>query len=224
MISKVVAEAQSAMSRIPDGARIMISGFGESGVPFHLIDALIAHGAKDLTIISNNAGVAMTGVEKLLASGLASKLICTYPRSVGSTVVHELYSAGKLELEVVPQGTFSERIRAAGAGIGGFYVKTGVGTLAQEGKETKEVDGAMYILELPLKADFALVKADCGDRWGNLTYHAGGRCYGPVMASAADFTIAEVREVVELGALDPEHIITPGIYVNSVVSSKDVAH
>jgi 3-oxoadipate CoA-transferase alpha subunit len=217
MINKIVDSPRAAMSSIPAGARVMIGGFGESGLPEALIDALIDHGAPDLTVISNNAGVGKTGIAKLLASGLVRRLECTYPRSVGSVVVEELYNQGKLQLEVIPQGTFSERIRAAGAGIGGFYVKTGVGTKAVEGKEVRSIAGCDYVFEAPLHADFALIKADRGDRWGNLTYHAGGRCYGPVMAPAAMHTIAEVRQIVDLGALHPEEIITPGIFVESIV-------
>ena len=221
MINKIVQTPLAALAALPAGARVMIGGFGESGLPESLIDALIEHAAGDLTVISNNAGVGMTGIAKLLASGLVRRLVCTYPRSLGSGVVQELYSQGKLELEVVPQGTFSERIRAAGAGIGGFYVKTGVGTKAVEGKQTRVIDGQEYVFETPIAADYALIKADRGDRWGNLTYHAGGRCFGPVMASAALHTVAEVRQVVALGELNPEEIVTPGIFVQSIVERQE---
>jgi 3-oxoadipate CoA-transferase alpha subunit len=217
MINKIVGTPQAALAGLQPGARVMIGGFGESGLPEYLINALIDHGAGNLTVISNNAGIGMTGIAKLLASGLVSRLICSYPRSIGSEVVQDLYDQGKLELEVVPQGTFSERIRAAGAGIGGFYVKTGVGTKAVDGKSIRVIDGQDHVFETPLRADFALIKADRGDRWGNLTYYAGGRCFGPVMAPAASHTVVEVRKVVDLGVLQPEEIVTPGIYVQSIV-------
>lgn len=216
MINKIVSAPAKALSGLADGAVVMIGGFGESGLPEFLIDALIDHGARGLTVISNNAGEGMTGIAKILAKGLVRRLVCTYPRSPGS-VVEDLYEKGLLELEVVPQGTFSERIRAAGAGIGGFYVRTGVGTKVVEGREIRVIDGQAHVFETALRADFALIKAERGDRWGNLTYHAGARCFGPVMAPAARHTVAEVREVVDLGVLGPEEIVTPGIFVQSVV-------
>jgi 3-oxoadipate CoA-transferase alpha subunit len=187
-------------------------------MPSELIDGLIASGARDLTIISNNAGNGEIGLAALLKAGRVAKVICSFPRQSDSYVFDELYLAGKVQLEVVPQGNLAERIRAAGSGIGAFYSPTGFGTLLAEGKETRVIDGRNYVLEMPLRADVALIKAEKGDRWGNLTYRKAARNFGPIMAMAATTTIAQVNQIVELGELDPEHIITPGIFVQRVVA------
>ena len=216
MIDKIVSTAAAALAGIADGATIMIGGFGEAGVPGALLEELISAGTRNLTVISNNAGVGEHGIARLIQLGRVRRIVCSYPRSAGSTVFEECYNAGMVELELVPQGTLSERIRAAAAGIGGFYIRTGVGTLLTAGRETREIDGHIYVLETPLHADVALIKADRADRWGNLTYHAAARNYGPVMAAAGKLTIAQVREIVGLGSIDPEHVITPGIFVDRV--------
>jgi 3-oxoadipate CoA-transferase alpha subunit len=195
----------------------MIGGFGGAGQPAELIDGLIAHGAKDLVIVNNNAGNGETGLAALLKSGQVRKIICSFPRQADSHVFDALYRAGKLELELVPQGNLAERIRAAGAGIGAFFTPTGAGTLLAEGKETRQIDGREFVLEYPIHADVALIKAERGDRWGNLTYRMTARNFGPVMAMAAKCTIATVHEVVELGALDPESVVTQGLFVQRVV-------
>jgi 3-oxoadipate CoA-transferase alpha subunit len=218
MIDKTVASLEEAVAGIHDGATVMISGFGGAGQPAELIDALIAQGAKDLTIVNNNAGNGDTGLAALLKAGRVRKILCSFPRQADSHVFDELYRAGKLELELVPQGNLAERIRAAGAGIGAFFTPTGFGTLLADGKETRRIDGRDYVLEYPIHADFALVKALRGDRWGNLVYRKAARNFGPVMASAARCTVAQVDEVVELGALDPEAIVTPGIFVKRVLA------
>ncbi len=223
MIDKVVATASAALAGVADGATVLVGGFGESGTPNALLGALLAHGAAGLTIVTNNAGAGETGLATLLRRGRVRKIVCSFPRSAGSVAFEEVYARGKLELELVPQGTLSERIRAGGAGIGGFYVKTGVGTRLAEGRETRVLDGETYVFERPIRADLALIKADRGDRWGNLTYHAAARNYGPVMAPAAKLTIAEVRQIVPLGALDPEHVITPGIFVDCVWQRPEAA-
>src|SRR5512138_3863215 len=217
MIDKRVATALAAVDDIRDGATVMIGGFGTAGMPAELIDALIAQGAKDLTIVNNNAGNGDTGLAALLKAKLVRKIVCSFPRQTDSHVFDALYRAGEIELELVPQGNLAERIRAAGAGIGAFFTPTGYGTLLAEGKETREIDGRQYVLEYPIHADYALIKADRGDRWGNLVYRKTARNFGPVMASAAKCTIAQVREIVELGGLDPEAIVTPGIFVQRVV-------
>jgi 3-oxoadipate CoA-transferase alpha subunit len=217
MIDKQKASLAEAMAGIADGAVVLIAGFGNSGIPVELIDALIDQGAKDLTVVSNNAGSGRTDVAKLLASGHVRKLVCSYPRTSGSVVFEEMYGAGRLELELVPQGTLSERLRAAAAGIGGFYTPTAAGTKLAEGKETRTIDGRDYVLEMPLKGDVALVKAECADRWGNLTYRLAARNFGPTMAAAADLTIVQARRIVELGGIDPEHVVTPGLFVDRVV-------
>jgi 3-oxoadipate CoA-transferase alpha subunit len=201
---------------IADGATVLISGFGDAGSPHHLIDALLRQGARNLTVITNNAGVGATGVGALLAAGRVRKLVCSFPRAIGVSVFDELYARGEVELELVPQGTLSERIRAAAAGIGGFYVRTGAGTRLAQGKETREIDGHTYVYERPFKCDVALIKADVADRWGNLTYRLSARNFAPVMAPAAALTVAQVREVVELGGIDPEHVVTPGIFVDRI--------
>jgi 3-oxoadipate CoA-transferase alpha subunit len=217
MIDKQKASLAEAMAGIKDGAVVLIAGFGNSGIPVELIDALIDQGAKDLTVVSNNAGSGRTDVAKLLASGNVRKLVCSYPRTSGSVVFEEMYGAGRLELELVPQGTLSERLRAAAAGIGGFYTPTAAGTKLAEGKETRTLNGRSYVLEMPLKGDVALVKAECADRWGNLTYRLAARNFGPTMAAAADLTIVQARRIVELGGIDPEQVVTPGLFVDRVV-------
>lgn len=195
----------------------MIGGFGGAGQPSALIDGLIAHGARDLVVVNNNAGNGDTGLAALLKNGQVRKIICSFPRQADSHVFDGLYRAGKIELELVPQGNLAERIRAAGAGIGAFFTPTGAGTLLAEGKETRRIDGRDYILEYPIHADAALIKAERGDRWGNLTYRMTARNFGPVMASAARLTVASVHEIVELGELDPESVVTPGLFVQHIV-------
>ena len=217
MIDKIAASAAAALSDVPDGATVMIGGFGGAGQPAELIDALIAQGARDLTIVNNNAGNGHSGLAALLEAGRVRKIICSFPRQADSQVFDALYRAGRVELELVPQGNLAERIRAAGAGIGGFFTPTGYGTELAKGKETREIDGRMYVLESPIHADFALIKAERGDRWGNLVYRKTARNFGPVMAMAAKVTVASVHEVVPLGALDPEVVVTPGIFVQRVV-------
>lgn len=218
MIDKTVADAESAVADIPDGATVMIGGFGRAGQPVELIDALIAHGARNLTIVNNNAGNGDTGLAALLAQGLVRKIVCSFPRQSDSWVFDGLYRAGKIELELVPQGNLAERIRAAGAGIGAFFSPTGVGTELAAGKEERVIDGRRYVLEYPITADFALISALQGDRWGNLVYRETARNFGPVMATAATTTIVQVDEIVPLGAIDPETVVTPGIFVNRVVA------
>jgi 3-oxoadipate CoA-transferase alpha subunit len=217
MINKISASVEEALAPIQDGATVMIGGFGGAGQPAELIDGLIAHGARDLVIVNNNAGNGDTGLAALLKGGQVRKIICSFPRQADSHVFDALYRAGKLELELVPQGNLAERIRAAGAGIGAFFSPTGYGTLLAEGKETREINGKMYVLEQPIHADVALIKAEQGDRWGNLVYRMTARNFGPVMASAAALTIASVHEIVELGSLNPEAVVTPGLFVQSVV-------
>jgi len=217
VIQKIIPSVAEALRDIADGSTIFISGFGGAGLPILLLDALLEQGAKNLTLISNNAGASGVGIAKLVGAGRVKKMVCSFPRQPESGAFDELYRAGKIELEFVPQGTLAERIRAGGAGIGGFYTPTGFGTELAKGKDTREIDGVNYIFEKAIKADYALIKADKGDRWGNLTYHGTARNFGPVMATAARCTIAQVREVVELGALDPENIVTPGIFVKRIV-------
>jgi 3-oxoadipate CoA-transferase alpha subunit len=217
VINKIVATTAAAVADIPDGATIMIGGFGTAGMPSELIDALIAQGAKDLTIVNNNAGNGETGLAALLKAKRVEKIICSFPRQTDSWHFDNLYRAGEIELELVPQGNLAERIRAAGAGIGAFYTATGFGTQLAEGKETRKIDGRDYVLEYPIRADFALIKAYKGDRWGNLVYRKTARNFGPIMASAAKCTIAQVREIVDLGDLDPETVVTPGIFVQRLV-------
>ena len=217
MINKLRTSVVEALADIHDGATIMIGGFGGAGQPAELIDGLIAHGARDLVIVNNNAGNGDTGLAALLKNGQVRKIICSFPRQADSHVFDGLYRAGKLELELVPQGNLAERIRAAGAGIGGFFTPTGYGTDLAKGKETREIDGRMYVFESPIHADFALIKAEQGDRWGNLTYRKTARNFGPIMAMAAKVSIASVHEVAELGSIDPEHVITPGLFVQRIV-------
>ena len=217
MIDKRFASIENALAGIRDGSVILVGGFGNAGSPIPLLEALIDQGASDLTIVSNNAGEGDFGLAALMKAGRVSKIICSYPRSSGSVIFEELYGQGKIDLEVVPQGTLSERMRAAGAGIGGFYTPTSAGTLLAKGKETREIEGKLHVLELPLKGDVALIKADLADRWGNLTYNKSARNFGPTMAMAADLTIAQVRQIVDLGEISPELVVTPGIFVDRVV-------
>ncbi|MEX3013460.1 3-oxoacid CoA-transferase subunit A [Acinetobacter baumannii] len=216
MIDKSKSSLSEVLSQIKDGATILIGGFGTAGQPAELIDGLIELGVKDLTIVSNNAGNGDYGLAKLLKAGSIKKVICSFPRQSDSYVFDELYRAGKVELELVPQGNLACRIQAAGMGLGAVFTPTGFGTLLAEGKETRHIDGKDYVLEYPIKADFALIKAYKGDRWGNLVYRKSARNFTD-HSMAADVTIAQVSEVVELGGLDPEHIITPGIFVQHVV-------
>jgi 3-oxoadipate CoA-transferase alpha subunit len=217
MIDKILPSAAAALADVADGATVMIGGFGTAGLPNELTDALLAQGARDLTIVNNNAGNGDSGLAALLAAGRVRKIICSFPRQADSHHFDRLYRAGQMELELVPQGNLAERIRAAGAGIGGFFTPTGYGTELAKGKETRQIDGRMYVLESPIHADFALIKAERGDRWGNLTYRMTARNFGPVMAMAARTTVATVHEVVALGALDPECVVTPGLFVQRVV-------
>lgn len=218
MINKTVASLEEAVAGIFDGATIMIGGFGTAGQPTYLIDALIEQGARDLTIINNNAGNGEVGLAALLKAGRVHKMVCSFPRQVDSQIFDDLYRRGKVELELVPQGNLAARIQAAGSGLGAVFTPTGFGTPLAEGKETREIDGRQYVLEYPLKADFALIKAYEGDRWGNLVYRKAARNFGPIMATAATVTIAEVSRIVPLGELDPENIITPGIFVKRLVA------
>ena len=217
MIDKTYESLERAVADVHDGATVMIGGFGNAGMPSSLIDALIAQGARDLTIVNNNAGNGDTGLAALLAAKRVRKIICSFPRQADSHHFDALYRAGEIELELTPQGNLAERIRAAGAGIGGFFTPTGYGTLLAEGKETRLIDGRHYVLESPIHADFALIKAHRGDRWGNLVYRKTARNFGPIMAMAAKVTIAQVLDIVPLGELDPEVIVTPGIFVQRVV-------
>jgi 3-oxoadipate CoA-transferase alpha subunit len=217
MIDKILPSPAAALADVPDGAVVMIGGFGTAGLPNELVAALIDQGAGDLTIVNNNAGNGDTGLAALLAAGRVRKVVCSFPRQVDSWHFDRLYRAGKVELELVPQGNLAERIRAAGAGIGGFFTPTGYGTELARGKETRLIDGRWQVFESPLHADYALIKAERGDRWGNLTYRMTARNFGPVMAMAARVTVASVHEVVPLGALDPEAVVTPGVYVQRVV-------
>jgi 3-oxoadipate CoA-transferase alpha subunit len=223
MIDKIAASIAQALHGVPDGATVMIGGFGTAGIPNELIDGLIAQGARELTIVSNNAGNGDEGLAALLKAGRVRKIICSFPRQVDSHVFDALYRGGKLELELVPQGNLAERIRAAGAGIGAFFTPTGFGTELAEGKETREIGGRQYVLEYPIHGDLALIKAERADRWGNLTYRMAARNFGPVMAMAARRTVASVHEIVPLGSLDPEAVVTPGIFVSQVVKIDRVA-
>ena len=219
MINKIAESAEAAIADIKDGSTILIGGFGTAGLPFVLVDALIAQGARDLVIVSNNAGNGDTGLAALLKAKRVRKIICSFPRQTDSWVFDGLYRAGEIELEVVPQGNLAERMRAAGAGIGAFYCPTGYGTLLAGDRETRRIDGRDYVLEFPIHGDFALIKALKGDRWGNLVYRETARNFGPVMAMAAKVSIAQVDEIVDLGGLDPEAVVTPGIYVQRVVAT-----
>jgi 3-oxoadipate CoA-transferase, alpha subunit len=217
MINKIMQTMVEAMAGIRDGAVVLLGGFGSIGQPNALIDGLIEHGAKDLTVVSNNAGVGRIGLARLLELGRVRKIICSYPRTVDPVVFEELYRAGKIELEIVPQGTLAERLRAAGAGIPAFFTATAVGTKLAAGKEQREIAGHQYLLEEALAGDVALIEAWEADRWGNLTYRSSARNFNPVMAMAATLTIVQAQHIVDLGALDPEKIATPGIYVNRVL-------
>jgi 3-oxoadipate CoA-transferase, alpha subunit len=217
VIDKTVQSMRAALVDIFDGATIMIGGFGTAGIPNELIGALIERGTRNLTIVNNNAGNGETGVAALLAAGRVRKIVCSFPRQADSHHFDRLYREGRVELELVPQGNLAARIQAAGAGLGAIYTPTGFGTLLADGKETREIDGRGYVLEFPLRADFALIKAQRADRWGNLTYYKTARNFGPIMAAAASCTIAQVQEIVPLGALDPETIVTPGIFVQRIV-------
>ena len=217
MIDKRVRNLAEAVAGISDGAIVLCAGFGGAGLPDALCEAVIEQGARDLTVVANNAGTGRTGLAALLAAGRAKRIICSFPRSSGSVVFEELYAAGRIELELVPQGIISERMRCAAAGLGGFYSPVSVGTRLAEGKEHREIDGRMYVLEKPLKGDVALLAADRGDRWGNLTYRKSARNFNPTMAMSASLSIAQVRRVVELGEIDPEMVITPGIFVDRLV-------
>jgi 3-oxoadipate CoA-transferase, alpha subunit len=217
MINKIAISAAQALADVPDGAAVMIGGFGTAGLPDELTQALIDQGARELTVINNNAGNGDTGLAALIAKGRVRKIICSYPRQADSWHFESAWRAGKIELELLPQGNLSERIRAAGAGLGGFFTPTGYGTELAQGKETRLINGRGHVFEFPLPADFALIKAERGDRWGNLTYRKTARNFGPVMAMAAKVTVASVHEVVALGALDPEAVVTPGVFVKRVV-------
>lgn len=217
MIDKLSPSAQSALADIPDGATIAVGGFGGAGMPDDLINALIDQGARNLTLVSNNAGQGETGLAALLKAGRVRRILCSYPRMTGSHVFETLYRAGQIELEIVPQGNLAERLRAAGCGIGAFYTPTAFGTLLAEGKETRSIDGRNYVLEYPISVDYALIKAQAGDRWGNLTFRKTARNFGPVMAMAAKNTIASIETLCELGDLDPESVVTPGIFVKHLV-------
>jgi 3-oxoadipate CoA-transferase alpha subunit len=217
MINKIAQSVADALDGIQDGATVMIGGFGTAGIPNELVDGLIAQGAKDLVIVNNNAGNGEAGLAALLKAGRVRKVICSFPRQADSHVFDALYRGGKIELELVPQGNLAERIRAAGAGIGGFFTPTGYGTELAAGKETREIDGRQYVFESPIHGDVALIKAERGDRWGNLLYRMAARNFGPVMAMACKRTVASVHEIAELGELDPEHIVTPGIFVHKIV-------
>ncbi|MBU3652809.1 MAG: 3-oxoacid CoA-transferase subunit A [Limnohabitans sp.] len=217
MINKQFESAAQAVADVPDGAMVLVSGFGGAGLPQMLLLALLAQGARELILVSNNAGNAGNGIAQLVAAGRVRKMICSFPRQPESGAFDDLYREGRIELELVPQGTLAERIRAGGAGIGGFFTPTGYGTDLAQGKETREIDGVPQVFEKAIRADWALIKAHTADRWGNLTYHGTGRNFGPVMATAARCTVAQVRQMVPLGGLHPEHVVTPGVYVQRVV-------
>ena len=228
MIDKISPTIADALAGTPDGATVLIGGFGTAGIPSELIDGLIEQGARDLTIVNNNAGNGDSGLAALLKAGRVRKIICSFPRQADSYVFDGLFRSGQLELELVPQGNLAERLRAAGAGIGGFFTPTGYGTeLAKKAdgspKETREINGRMYVFEEPIHGDLALIKAECGDRWGNLTYRKAARNFGPVMATAAKKTVATVHQIAELGQMDPETIVTPGLFVSKIVKIPRVA-
>ena len=217
MINKIVSSIEQAVAGIHDGATVLIGGFGGAGHPTELIHALIDQGARELTVVNNNAGNHDTGLAALIKAGRVRKMICSFPKASHSYVFNEMYAAGKIDLECVPQGTIAERLHAGAAGLGGFFTPTGYGTDLAKGKETREIEGKHYIFEKPIRGDFALILAEQGDRWGNLVYRKAARNFSPVMCQAAATTIVQVKKIVELGELDPEHIITPGIFVNRVI-------
>lgn len=223
MINKLANSVAEALSGVRDGATVLVGGFGNAGIPSELIDGLIEQGAKDLTIVCNNAGNGDHGLAALLKAGRVRKILCSFPRQADSYVFDGLYRSGQIELELVPQGNLAERIRAAGAGIGAFFCPTGYGTELAKGKETREIHGKQYVLEYPIYGDVALIKAEEGDRWGNLTYRKAARNFGPVMATASKLTVASVHTVRELGEMDPEAVVTPGIFVHKVVQVPRVA-
>ena len=228
MINKISPSIAEALTGVADGSTVLIGGFGTAGIPNELIEGLIEHGARELTVVNNNAGNGDSGLAALLKAGRVRKIICSFPRQTDSWVFDELYRSGKIELELVPQGNLAERLRAAGAGVGAFFTPTGFGTelaLNADGtpKETRRINGRDYVLEYPIHGDLALIKAETGDRWGNLTYRKAARNFGPVMATAAKRTVATVHEVLELGQLDPEAIVTPGIFVSRIVKIERVA-
>jgi len=217
MIDKRVRDLAAAVAGTKDGATVLCGGFGAVGEPIALTEALLPLGVKNLVIVANNAGTGETGIARLIKEGRVRKVICSYPRTTDPREFEAAYKAGKIDLELVPQGTLSERLRAAGAGIGGFYTPTGAGTKLAEGKETRAIDGKSYVLETPIRGDVALIAAHKGDRWGNLVYRKSARNFNPVMAAAAALTVAQVSEIVALGALDPETVVTPGIFVDRIV-------
>ncbi|MCR0983977.1 3-oxoacid CoA-transferase subunit A [Roseomonas populi] len=220
MINKIVRDMAEAMEGVKDGSTVLVGGFGAAGQPDDLIEGLIEQGAKDLTIVANNAGTGRTGLARLMELGRVRKIICSFPRSAGSVVFEELYKAGRLELEIVPQGTLAERMRAAGAGVPAFFTPTAAGTRLGQGKETREFDGRPHVMELALHGDVALVEAWEADRWGNLAYRRSGRNFNPVMAMAGKLTIVQAQNIVELGEIDGERVVTPGIFVDRVVNVK----
>lgn len=222
-IDKIAHDVAQALQGVEDGATVMIGGFGTAGIPNELIDGLIEQGARDLTVVNNNAGNGDSGLAALLKTGRVRKIICSFPRQADSHVFDALYRSSQIELELVPQGNLAERIRAAGAGIGAFFTPTGYGTELAKGKETRQINGRMQVLEYPIHAELALIKAERGDRWGNLVYRKAARNFGPIMAMAAKTTVATVHEIVALGQLDPELIITPGIFIQSIVRIDRVA-
>jgi 3-oxoadipate CoA-transferase alpha subunit len=228
MINKIATSIEEALAPVKDGSTVLIGGFGTAGIPNELIEGLIAQGARDLTVVNNNAGNGDTGLAALLKTGRVQKIICSFPRQADSHVFDALFRSKQIELELVPQGNLAERLRAAGAGIGAFFTPTGFGTeLAknQDGspKETRVINGKSYVLEYPIYGDVALIKAESGDRWGNLIYRKAARNFGPVMAIAAQFTVATVHEIVPLGSIDPETVVTPGIHVSKVVKIDHIA-
>ncbi len=228
MINKIASTVAQALGDVKDGSTVLIGGFGTAGIPDELINGLIEQGARDLTLVNNNAGNGETGLAALLMAGRVRKVICSFPRQVDSQVFDSLYRSGKLDLELVPQGNLAERLRAAGAGIGAFFTPTAYGTLLAKNpdgsdKESRVINGRQYVLEYPIHGDLALVRAETGDRWGNLLYRKAARNFGPVMATAAKRTVASVHEILELGQIDPEQVVTPGIYVSQVVKVPRVA-
>jgi 3-oxoadipate CoA-transferase alpha subunit len=223
MIDKRTGSVAEAVAGIPDGATVMIGGFGEAGSPIELIHALIDQGATNLTVVNNNTGSGHVGLAALIESGRVARMICSFPRTANSTVFPDLYHRGEIELELVPQGTLAERIRAGGAGIPAFYTATSVGTPLAEGKEVRAFEGRDYVLEHGLKADFALIKSECADRYGNLVYNKTARNFGPIMAMAAAITVVQTHKLVEVGEIDPEMVVTPGLFVDRVVTVENPA-